>query len=239
MSMAPLLGLPGKVTTLLSRLTSARATNLDNLDATTSSRAAAATALSSATYTSARAGYLDKINTFLDADTGIMEQKFQVLSGSGTWTRPAGIVGTTVMVSAIAGGEAYSTVASTGGMGGSYVQNQPYAAGASIAYACGAGGTYSAGDEDGSNTTIDTTGIVLIGGGASGCSGADGSYSSTVVLSAQAPGGPYGAFAPFAPRVGRGGGGLRLGDTVYGAGGSGAGGSGVAGGILLQWWEYV
>lgn len=46
------------VTTLLSRLTSTRAANLDNLDAAVSTRAAAATALSNLTWTDAKAGYL-------------------------------------------------------------------------------------------------------------------------------------------------------------------------------------
>lgn len=39
--------------------TTARAGKLDNIDATTSSRAAASTALSSATWTGAKAGYID------------------------------------------------------------------------------------------------------------------------------------------------------------------------------------
>ena len=60
MSMAPLLGIPGKVKTLLDRLTAARATNLDNLDATVSTRAASATALSDAVWTGAKAAFLDK-----------------------------------------------------------------------------------------------------------------------------------------------------------------------------------
>ena len=49
------------ITTLTGRLTSTRAGYLDNLDAAISTRAAASTALSSATWTGTRAGYLDKI----------------------------------------------------------------------------------------------------------------------------------------------------------------------------------
>lgn len=48
---------------LETRLTLARAGKLDNLDALISSRAAAATALSTATWTAARAAYLDQIPT--------------------------------------------------------------------------------------------------------------------------------------------------------------------------------
>ena len=61
-----LLGVPGKLKTITDYLTtylsSTRAAKIDNLDAAISTRAAAATALSSATWTPARAGYLDKIN---------------------------------------------------------------------------------------------------------------------------------------------------------------------------------
>lgn len=61
MSIGFLAAIKAGVSTLTGRLTSGRATALDNLDATVSSRAASATALSSATWTAARAGYLDKI----------------------------------------------------------------------------------------------------------------------------------------------------------------------------------
>ena len=54
-----LLGVPGKLKTLTDRLTADRAANLDDLDTTVSSRAAASTALSSATWTNTKAGYID------------------------------------------------------------------------------------------------------------------------------------------------------------------------------------
>jgi hypothetical protein len=57
-----LASIPGKLTTLLSRLTAARAANLDNLDATVSTRALASSALSNAQWTNTRATRLD----FLD-----------------------------------------------------------------------------------------------------------------------------------------------------------------------------
>lgn len=49
-------------TYLTSYLSATRCAKIDNCDTTTSSRAAASTALSSATWTAARAGYLDKIS---------------------------------------------------------------------------------------------------------------------------------------------------------------------------------
>ncbi|WP_341649924.1 hypothetical protein [Thauera humireducens] len=54
-----LAGVPGKLKTLLDRLTATRAANLDNLNATVTSRAPAATALSNAVWTDARAAKLD------------------------------------------------------------------------------------------------------------------------------------------------------------------------------------
>lgn len=59
--MALLLGVPGKLKTLLDRISSARAAKLDNLDAAISTRAAASTAVSNADLTAARAGYLDAL----------------------------------------------------------------------------------------------------------------------------------------------------------------------------------
>lgn len=49
-------------TYLTSYLSATRCAKIDNLDAAMSTRAAAATALSSATWTAARAGYLEKLN---------------------------------------------------------------------------------------------------------------------------------------------------------------------------------
>lgn len=56
-----LAGVPGKLKTMLDRLTATRAANLDKLDANVSTRAAASTALSNAVWTDARAGKLDLI----------------------------------------------------------------------------------------------------------------------------------------------------------------------------------
>ncbi len=53
--------IPGLVQTVLDRLTSTRAANIDKLDDTITSRAAAATALSNAVWTSARADQLDAV----------------------------------------------------------------------------------------------------------------------------------------------------------------------------------
>lgn len=61
-----LLGVPGKLKTisdhLAAYLSPTRCAKIDNLDTTLISRAPASTALSTATWTAARAGYLDKLN---------------------------------------------------------------------------------------------------------------------------------------------------------------------------------
>lgn len=56
-----LAGVPGKLKTLIDRLTATRAANLDKIDANITTRAAAATALSNAVWSDARAAKLDAI----------------------------------------------------------------------------------------------------------------------------------------------------------------------------------
>jgi hypothetical protein len=57
-----LMGVPGKLKKLLDRVTVARASNLDNLDASISSRASGSTAISSAILTSSRIANLDNLD---------------------------------------------------------------------------------------------------------------------------------------------------------------------------------
>ena len=118
MSMAPLLGLPGRIKTLIDRLTATRAANLDRLDATISTRALASTAVSRTDLTTARIALLDKLNNL---DAKISEAggklKSQVFTSSGTWTRPEGV--NMVTVSGCAGG-------CGGGGGGGLIINTAY-----------------------------------------------------------------------------------------------------------------
>lgn len=58
-----LAGVPGKLKTLIDRLTATRAANLDKLDANISTRAAASTALSNATWDGTLAGNLAALTT--------------------------------------------------------------------------------------------------------------------------------------------------------------------------------
>lgn len=72
-----LMGLPGKVKTLLDRLTSTRAANLDSLDAQVSTRAPASTALSNVVWTNGLAASLAG---------ALLLDRADILSISGTGT---------------------------------------------------------------------------------------------------------------------------------------------------------
>jgi hypothetical protein len=82
-----LIGLPGKIKTLLDRLTATRAGLLDNLDAAMTTRAAASTALSTATWSATKAGYLDvAISSRLSAAVKSIQTGYRggALASSGT-----------------------------------------------------------------------------------------------------------------------------------------------------------
>lgn len=84
-------GPSGRLKTLLDRLTSTRATNLDNLDAAISTRAPSSTALSNAVWTDARAGKLDNVTVpILDkapiASGLVLGASYQTVGSSGAAT---------------------------------------------------------------------------------------------------------------------------------------------------------
>lgn len=90
MSLVPLLGVPGALQILKSRLSSARAALLDNLDASVSSRAPASTAVSNVQLTNARIANLDNLD-------GLVASRLDVpVSSVGTpaLTRHAEVVAT-------------------------------------------------------------------------------------------------------------------------------------------------
>lgn len=78
-----LLGVPGKLKTLLDRLTATRAGLLDNLDAAISTRALASTALSNATWTGALASLL---NAFVSSNPLLEAPKAGGLTAVGVGT---------------------------------------------------------------------------------------------------------------------------------------------------------
>ena len=197
MSMAPLLGLPGRIKTLLDRLTATRAANLDHLDATISTRAVASTAVSSADLTTARCALLDKLNN-LDvkiSEAGVI-LKTQVFTSSGTWTRPDGV--NMVMVSGCAGG--------SGGGGGGGVLTQSRGlrqngnhgfggrngggeGGVVAQKATGGSGGGGAGGQSCLRTPLYVTGNQSVVVGAGGAGGAGGRVASTLASAAAVNGG--------------------------------------------------
>lgn len=114
-----LYGLPGKIKTLLDRLTDNRATKLDNLDATISSRAPASTALSSNVWTNNKADYVDTyISSIKNAGGGGGGGSVIYFTSSGTFTVPDNVYSITVRVVGGGGGGGTSNVTTRGGAGG-------------------------------------------------------------------------------------------------------------------------
>lgn len=168
---------------------------------------------------------------------GRMVQKFELLTSGTTWAVPSNILGDTIYVSAIAGGESHNSTGPVYGQGGEFIQKWPItvitAAPTNITYAIGAAGTGTAG-ANGGNTTFGS--LTLLGGGVTnsrGCPRGDGAGNSCAV-----PPGPYGSNDYNAsPDDALGGGGLDFGGTCYGHGGNATNNDGGAGAILIEWWE--
>jgi len=93
---AILYGVPGKLKTLIDRLTSARAAKIDNLDAAVTTRAPASTALSNGVWTDARAGKLD--NAAQNTDPYLASPSELVPSNPGASTNV-----TTINIGSISG----------------------------------------------------------------------------------------------------------------------------------------
>ena len=117
-----LAGVPGKLKVLADRLTSTRAANLDRLDANVSTRAAAATALSNAVWTDARAGKLDI------ASLGLSIKSVQ--SGYTSATVAEGVANTEddgyINIAIASVNTSKSVVFVNGGCGGSVSQSVTY-----------------------------------------------------------------------------------------------------------------
>lgn len=102
MSSFILVGVPGQVAKILEYLEAngVQVNNLDLVDATVSSRAPASTALSSAVWTSAKAGYLDQSVS----STRPLVLRSQKFTSDGTWNVPTGIMGRMVYLTGVGGG---------------------------------------------------------------------------------------------------------------------------------------
>jgi len=168
-----LLGVPGKLSTLLARLTAARGANLDNADVTVSSRAPASTALSTGIWTQAHA------DAILAGGGSLTRALAYATPGAFTFNVPANVSLVYVTLQA-AGGAGSKTGGQAGGGGaGELIRRRPYKVtpGGTVAGSVGAGiiGT-------GQNSTFGTltanggvgptTGVGGKGGGISILSGA-------------------------------------------------------------------
>jgi len=235
-----LLSLPGKLSTLLARLTADRATKLDNLaylDASIATRS---------TLTAAQASAQVWAETSRSLTTGTGRGVF--LTSGTAWTVPVGVSHITVTVcgggGGGGGGYATNTTSYTGGGGGGaagVLHKQPLIVtpGASLAYTIGAaglGGAIATAGTAGGSSTIGQYPLQYIAGGGGG--GAAGAYNST-------PGGSSGsvnsALIGWTGETGDNGGsvsGVYGGSgksTAYGAGGAGGGTLAIAGTAATGW----
>jgi hypothetical protein len=160
-----LLGLPGKVKTLVERLTAVRAANLDNIDAATMANLDAA--VSSA----------GKV------------RKTQVFTTSGTWTRPAGVDSVHVFLVGAGGGGGGVSTAETdrvgGGGGGGQVVERDLSVAGNLTVTIGAGGAGGAttdlyfpnrGSNGGDSTLTGGASLTAYGGSGGGGGGSSSYY---------------------------------------------------------------
>lgn len=209
MSMAPLLALPGRIKTVLDRLTATRAANLDDLDATISSRAPSSTAVSNATLTNARIINLDNLDAPI---SNLVAAKYQsqLITSSTTWVKPTTMIGDTILLTAIGGGGSGCLGGGAGscfgGNGGESVQRMPVggittdqtvtigAGGAALTAAVNANGNPGGNTVFGSLTFSGGGGGVFNNTYTSKVGGSfGGTYQTTLTLPGTSQGGVFGA----------------------------------------------
>ena len=105
----PLLGLPGRIKILIDRITSTRASNLDNLDGAVSSRAPASTALSSSVWTGTKAGYVDTAMSGRASQSSVDALPQGIINSvqRGSFNPPESSVSANVTISSVDLGKAF------------------------------------------------------------------------------------------------------------------------------------
>jgi hypothetical protein len=163
-----LAGLPGKVKTFLDRITVARANGLNNI--TAGPVALSATALSTATWTASKAGFLDQA-----ISSAITHYKYTEYTATGafTFTWPAGV--DIVCVTLIGGGSSggggvTNTRGGAGGAGGETIYRNyfPRLGVTTTTGSVGAGGAAAAAGANGTAGTISTFGTLTAAAGRAG-----------------------------------------------------------------------
>lgn len=188
MSMAYFAGIPGKIKTLVDRLTATRAANLDKLDAAVSTRASSTEVSKAVTWTQALA---DKINTNLDkkvSESGLIKKSVILTSTSAAnWTIPPKIKNGGVEVSMIGGGGSGSKGTGSGQAGGGgracqsswYPFSGPEITAGLIPFQCGVGGAAKTTTGNGNDGAATQFGDWSVAGGEGGDSGGAGLRSGT------------------------------------------------------------
>jgi hypothetical protein len=122
--------------------------------------------------TAARAANLDKLDAPISTVVvGGIRRAVQILSGSGSWTHPANVKDNLVEVTLVGGGGAGGRLSGagnggTGGDGGKIILRIPFVlAGGSTAYSVGAGGVGRATDGNGAAGNPTTFGLLSASGG--------------------------------------------------------------------------
>jgi hypothetical protein len=191
-----------RIKTLDDNYTATRAGFLDiintALDVTVGSRAPAATALSNATWTNARAALVDRLDVLLSsratpadvtaardavisAVDAVGSLRAQVFTASGTWVRPANVTGVRVVV--VGGGGGSGGVAAAGnsigggGGGGAVVVRDAQVSG-NVVVTVGAGGAAGAVGGNGGNGGNTSFGSLVAYGGIGGGYGSGSTYGA-------------------------------------------------------------
>lgn len=242
--------IPGRLKTLLDRLTASRAAKLDNLNTTISSRAPSSTALSTGTWTGARAAKLDNLDGPL-SEAGLFARKFQLFTTSGTWNLPPEIVGDVVLVTLIGGGGSGNSIDGAAnayrGRAGEALIEQPHTVSGNVSVTVGAGGSSVTNNINGNAGSASSFGSLSAAGGGRGDNGSF-AYANNDALPVVALGaGRFGikhhhqsnSTTQWYDR------GVNIRGTEYGEGGTASGndsnpsGAGGNGAVLVEWWEKV
>lgn len=158
---------------------------------------------------------------------------YQAFTASGTWNKPAGTLGSAlIIVECIgAGGGGVNSSGIGGGGGGRVLRILPASAvGSSVTVTVGAGGANGTSGSQGGASSFGSLVIAYGGGGAAAPNGGGGGGAKGPGLSTGAPGGPAGGTSTNRNGVGGGHGSDGTGAGGDGYEGGGGGGAGTAGG---------
>lgn len=193
---------------------------------------------------------MSTLSTFAGGGGSLAKYQFQLFTSSGTFTLPAKLVGDTVQVTGIGGGQGgsrgSSTSSSYGGNSGEATYAYPVVITADVSVVVGAGGARRTGSTGtgtvGGNSTFST--LTLRGGSSTADIGAQGGNDSNSFLP-RAHSNPLASPEAYDSGKGLGGGGLIIDAVKYGTGGTGDTNSnsfstdGESGVVLVEWMEEV